>query len=75
MRMCNRILRLKRILLNSIATIISSYDPQAGPSNVHDIPLQTTSKTSNNDLIFVAGDVNYHCRIATWYTSLRTSEL
>ncbi|XP_029648390.1 uncharacterized protein LOC115222341 [Octopus sinensis] len=60
-RVCDRVLKLRLVLQNITATIISAYIPQAGLPNdqkdhFYDILLQTASKTSGNDLIFVAGD-------------------
>ncbi|XP_029644345.1 uncharacterized protein LOC115218561 [Octopus sinensis] len=62
-KVCDRVLKLRLVLKNGIATIISAYASQAGLPNeqkdhFYDILLQVTSKTSDNDLIFMAGDFN-----------------
>ncbi|CAI9722630.1 Hypothetical predicted protein [Octopus vulgaris] len=63
--MCDRLLKLRLVLQNSIVTIISAYTPQVGlpdeqKDHFYDILLQATSKTNDNDPIFVAGDFNGH---------------
>ncbi len=64
-RVCDRIIKLRLVIGNTIATVISAYAPQAGLTDeqkdqFYEALLQTTSVINDSDVVITAGDFNGH---------------